>query len=182
MTTSVTLWLRLVLLLLCVSVSGVLLADRWENTQYNTTEGNEFYITTMKNGPASTANSTVLKVYLYATAHENTYICVDYKNKEDKILLIPSGGQNGINIPMEYIYTDENDAIQDADLSVKDTFVVTLPQDKSLHVYTCDAQGRMDTTKKVSLYLTNYYTNYGYEVTNVLPVRALEREYMVQTL
>ena len=180
-TTSVTLWLRLVLLLLCVSVSGVLLADSWENTQYNTTEGNEFYITTMKNGPASTANSTVLKVYLYATARENTYICVDYKNKEDKILLIPGGGQNGISIPMEYIYTDESDAIQDADLSVKDTFVVTLPQDKSLHVYTCDAQGRMDTTKKVSLYLTNYYTNYGYEVTNVLPVRALEREYMVQT-
>lgn len=180
-TTSVTPWLRLVLLLLCVSVSGVLLADRWENTQYNTTEGNEFYITTMKNGPASTANSTVLKVYLYATARENTYICVDYKNKEDKILLIPGGGQNGIGIPMEYIYTDESDAIQDADLSVKDTFVVTLPQDKSLHVYTCDAQGRMDTTKKVSLYLTNYYTNYGYEVTNVLPVRALEREYMVQT-
>ena len=181
MTAGIASWLRLALLLLYVSVSGVLLADRWENTQYNTTEGNEFYITTMKNGPASTANSTVLKVYLYATARENTYICVDYKNKEDKILLIPGGGQNGISIPMEYIYTDESDAIQDADLSVKDTFVVTLPQDKSLHVYTCDAQGRMDTTKKVSLYLTNYYTNYGYEVTNVLPVRALEREYMVQT-
>ena len=170
----------LVLILLILNAFQ-LFADSWVNTEYNTTEGNEFYITTMKNGPASTANSTVLKIYLYATAREETYICVDYKDQEDLILRIPGGGQNGINIPMEYIYTDESDAIQDATLSVKDTVVVTIPQDKSLYVYTCDAQGRKDTTKKVSLYLTNYYTNYGYEVTNVLPVKALEREYMVQT-
>ena len=135
----------------------------------------------MKNSSASTANSTVLKIYLYATARENTNICVRYNDGNETILPIPKNGQNGINIPMEYVYTDESDAIQDHTLSVKDTFVITIPQDKSVYVYTCDAQGHMDTTKKVSLYLTNYYTNYGYEVTNVLPMIALEREYMVQT-
>lgn len=173
-------WLRLILYVLYIGYSGSIHADRWVNTQYNTTEGNEFYITTMKNKGASAENAPDLKFYLYATARKETRIHITNRDATySEYLTIPANGQNGINIPLEVIYTDVADA--DQQVSVKDSFAVSIPQDKSLYVYTCNAYGDLDTTKSVSLYLTNYYQGNGYEATNILPVKALEREYMVQT-
>lgn len=179
MTAGITSWLRLALLLLCVSVSGVLLADRWENTQYNTTEGNEFYITTMKNGGLTAED--VFSVYMYATARKATYICITNDDGSyKKIIQIPARGQAGCNIPVSYIYSDATDDNMDAAYS--DTrYIVTKAQDKSLLVYTCNANGVKDTTSSVSVYITSYHWTAGFEATNVLPVKALEREYMVQT-
>lgn len=175
-----TKWLRLFLFILCICYSNSILADSWVNTEYNTTEGNEFYITTMKNKGASAENAPDLKFYLYATARKETRIHITNRTSTySEYLTIPADGQNGINIPLEFIYTDVSEADQQS--SVKDSFAVSIPQDKSLYVYTCNAYGDLDTTKSVSLYLTNYYQGNGYEATNILPVKALEREYMVQT-
>ena len=181
MTAGIASWLRLALLLLCVSVSGVLLADRWVNTQYNTTEGNEFYITAMKNAGASEGDNANLKVYLYATSRLKTQIrVVSNDGKFDKKITIPEGGQQGLDIPLEYVYADCASNI-DASVSVAEMFDVTENQNKSLHVYACDDSGRQDTTKRFSLYITNLHKKAGYEATNVLPIEALERAYMVQT-
>lgn len=174
-------YLRGLALLFCLSLPSILFADQWVNTEYNTTEGNEFYVTTMKNGGSSEGTAPNQRIYLYATARENTYICIKYNNGNDTILYIPKNGQNGTNILMEHVYTDASGSIEDINLSIKDKVEITIPQDKSAYVYTCDANGHMDTTKKVSLYLTNYHLSNGYDVTNVLPLEALERTYMIQT-
>ena len=151
-----TKWLRLFLFILCICYSNSIFADRWENTQYPTTEGSEFYITTMKNKGASEDNAHDLKFYLYATARQETRIhIVNRSSTYSEYLTIPAGGQTGINIPLQFIYTDVSSA--DEALSIKDSFAISIPQDKSLYVYTCDASGNLDTTQRVSLYLTNYY-------------------------
>ena len=172
-------WLRLVFLVLCVGFSGMLYAESWYNTQYNTTEGSEFYITTMKNGGSAGADQDI-KVYIYATSRKDTYLKLITSNW-DTIMQIPAGKQNGLPIPVEYIYSDMSDPLIDNVASIDRVLQVTKPQDKSLQVFTCDASGTLDTTQKVSLYITNYYYKNGYEATNVLPIDALEREYMVQT-
>lgn len=175
-----TKWLRLFLFILCICYSNSIFADRWENTQYPTTEGSEFYITTMKNKGASEDNAPDLKFYLYATARQETRIhIVNRSSTYSEYLTIPAGEQTGINIPLQFIYTDVSSA--DEALSIKDSFAISIPQDKSLYVYTCDASGNLDTTQRVSLYLTNYYQGNGYEATNILPVSALGETYMVQT-
>lgn len=179
-TTSVTQWLRLVLLLLCFSISSILLADRWENTNYNTTEGSEFYITTMKNGGLTEKDSAQFKLYLYATSRTNTYIRVTNGAKYDKILPVSAGGQVGLNIPINYVYSDISGANVDEGYDHPE-FMLSIPQNKSIYIHTCNSLGVLDTTAKVSVYITNYHPKEGFEATNVLPVRALEREYMVQT-
>ena len=181
MTTSVTQWLRLVLLLLCFSISSILLADRWENTNYNTTEGSEFYITTMKHAGASSGDGEDLKVYLYATARNKTNIrIVSSDGGFSHLLSIPENGQAGLDIPLQYVYADCNNDIRDEVNSESGKFEISKPQDKSLHVYTCDKNGTLDLTQKVSLYITSFHKEFGYEATNVLPIRSLERAYMVQ--
>ena len=174
-----TKWLRLFLFILCICYSNSILADSWVNTEYNTTEGNEFYITTMKNGGLTAED--IFSVYMYATARKATHICVTNDDGSfKKIIQIPAHGQAGCNIPVNYIYSDATDDNMDAAYS--DTrYIVTKAQDKSLQVYTCDASGVKDTTSRVSVYVTSYHWTAGFEATNVLPVKALEREYMVQT-
>lgn len=178
---------RTLLLMFFLSLSSVLLADEWANTQYNTTEGNEFYITTMKNADAS-SSSEDLRLYLYATAREKTYICITNENLAPssegtykEILSIPKGGQTGILIPLKYIYTDLSENV-DKNNSIETIYSITQPQEKALHVFTCNPDGSPnDSQPEVSLYLTSFYEKHGFEATNILPIEALEREYAVQT-
>ena len=101
-------YLRNLALLFCLSLPSILFADQWVNTEYNTTEGNEFWVTTMKNAGAAEGDGNVV-VYLYATSRQATYInIVAYNSVWDTIIKIPAGGQNGLSIPLEYVYTDEN--------------------------------------------------------------------------
>jgi hypothetical protein len=173
--------IRLALSLMLLCCTNVVFADSWVNTQYNTTEGNEFYITAMKNAGASEGDNANLKVYLYATSRLKTQIrVVSNDGKFDKKITIPKGGQQGLDIPLEYVYADCASNI-DASVSVAEMFDVTEDQNKSLYVYACDDSGRKDTTKRFSLYITNLHKKAGYEATNVLPIEALERAYMVQT-
>lgn len=169
------------IVLLCIPVVSPSLADSWVNTDYNTTEGNEFYVTTMKHAGANAGSGDALKVYLYATARQATNICVTNNYSYREIISIPEGGQGGLNIPLEYIYADCTDENIDVSNSVKNIYEITNPQDKSLYIYTCDAVGNFITDKKISLYITSFHKNFGYEATNILPIRALENAYMIQT-
>lgn len=155
----------------------------WVNTEYNTTEGNEFYVTTMKNGGATGEDYDNVKIYLYATARKATYICIrnDLANFYDT-LHIPANGQRGLSIPVEYVYSDAAADITDPAIIIDETVTVTQAQNRTLHIYTCNSRGVIDKKQPpVSLYITNYHSSNGYEATNILPVNALEREYMVQT-
>ena len=155
----------------------------WVNTEYNTTEGNEFYVTTMKNGGATGEDYDNVKIYLYATARKATYICIrnDLANFYDT-LHIPANGQRGLSIPVEYVYSDAAADITDPAIIIDETVTVTQAQNRTLHIYTCNSGGVIDKKQPpVSLYITNYHSSNGYEATNILPVNALEREYMVQT-
>ena len=169
------------IVLLCIAFVSPSLADSWVNTDYNTTEGNEFYVTTMKHAGANAGSGDALKVYLYATARQATNICVTNNYSYREIISIPEGGQGGLNIPLEYIYADCTDENIDVSNSVKNIYEITNPQDKSLYIYTCDAVGNFITDKKISLYITSFHKNFGYEATNILPIRALEKAYMIQT-
>ena len=54
-----TSWLKYVIALAMLSCFPLHVhADKWVNTQYNTTEGNEFYVTTMKNAGANAGAGT----------------------------------------------------------------------------------------------------------------------------
>ena len=121
--------------LLCIPVVSPSLADSWVNTDYNTTEGNEFYVTTMKHAGANAGSGDALKVYLYATARQATNICVTNNYSYREIISIPEGGQGGLNIPLEYIYADCTDENIDVSNSVKNIYEITNPQDKSLYIY-----------------------------------------------
>lgn len=182
-------YLRGLLLLFFLSLSSILFADQWVNTEYNTTEGNEFYVTTMKNAGAAEKDEN-LRIYIYATAREATRVRITNrtfgisgKDVFDTVIDIQSQSQSGALIPLKNVYSDcaskEN---IDESLSVEGYFNVSVPQDKALHVFTCDANGSINTNlKPFSLYITSYHTEQGYEATNVLPVEALERTYMIQT-
>lgn len=184
-----TSWLKYVIALAMLSCFPLHVhADKWVNTQYNTTEGNEFYVTTMKNAGAN-AGSEDLRVYLYATARQATRIRITNQtltssggDNYSRILTIPANGQNGILIPLKYIYSDLADEVVDKGNSVETIYSITNPQDKALHVFTCNPDGSWnDTLPEVSLYLTSFYNKSGFEATNILPVEALERTYAVQT-
>ena len=171
------------IVLLCIAFVSPSLADSWVNTDYNTTEGNEFYVTTMKNGGAS-GDKTYLEMHLYATAREKTRICVTNRhisNVEDwtQYITISENDQISVKIPVDKVYTD----LDENNLTYRDeNFSISQSQPKSLYVYTCDQDGNLDLSQPpISLYITNYSAETGYEASCVLPINALERAYMVQT-
>lgn len=166
------------IVLLCIACVYPLLADSWVNTDYNTTEGNEFYVTTMKNSGAASADQNSV-IYLYATARNETYIKIIgvSGNEIAGPVLIPAKGQYYIELNQDDVYTD----YVDADKQYQDSlFTISCAQDKSVYVYTCDKYGTKDYSNPIALYLTSYKAKLGYEATNILPVNALERAYVTQ--
>ena len=181
-------YLRGLVLLFCLSLPSILFADQWVNTEYNTTEGNEFYVTTMKNAGASGGDNN-LKIYLYATALKSTRIRITNKTFDyqpttpfDTIIEITSRSQIGKRIDLEHVYSDLGEFNTDKQQSLQGYFEVSLPQEKVLHVYTCDYNGEINKQlPPISLYVTSYHAVDGYEATNIIPITGLERSYMVQT-
>ena len=150
----------------------------WVNTEYNTTEGNEFYVTTMRNSGAAGSDQNSI-FYLYATAREEVYIKIEdiVGNIVKGPIHIPANDQIYVELEQEYIYTDyleKNQQYSDEYLTISGS------QDKSVYVYTCDKYGRKDNSKPIALYLTSFKEQVGYEATNILPIKALERAYVTQ--
>lgn len=154
--------LRLMLLVLFTSISTILVADEWENTKYNTTEGTEFYATFLKNQGSTESDSDNLTLYLHAASEEGADVTVTYllDGTSDEFRVNPKS-QKTIKIKLSKAYVDFiPDVPAEDQISKRGIFVTS--------------------TKPISLYITNSRSG-AYGGTCVLPEGALEREYVVQT-
>ena len=170
MTTSVTLWLRLVLLLLCVSVSGVLLADSrlnadggsWLNTDEHGAEGTEFYLTFMKNYGKEVKDDDIVLI-LYATSRYDANITV-------------TGWRTPLN-------GTSSTAWQKTFHVEKDKYAyITIPNEVAyMDQYGKALKGlKVTSDKKITLYSCSSHRS-SYDATMVYPVEANNKEYLLQT-
>ena len=130
----------------------------WDNTQYNTTEGTDFWVTYMFNY-GNLQQDVNLKLYLYAVASEQTTFRVEYADGSwSTPISVPAGGRSQI------FTVDQSKAyITDPDTKMY----------KGMHVVSA---------KPISLYALNQNAEAGsYDATNVLPTKTLGREYVIQT-
>lgn len=138
-----------------VNVNG---DQSWTNTEYNTTEGTEFWVTFMRNSGSSTGDNNDMYLYLYATARENATVTVKNPNipGATKTFNVRAGKQDSCLVDNSWAYI-ENDKVR-SNFGIKVT-----------------------STKPISLYATNQHSSGKYDATNVLPSTALMGEYIVQT-
>ena len=147
-------------LLFCLTFP--LLADNWINSQYNTTEGTEFYATFLKNLGAAALDADNLTLYLHAASEEGAEVTVTYlsDNTTEKFRVNPNS-QKTIQIELSKAYVDYLDKQSvENQISKKGLYVTS--------------------TNPISLYVTSS-RNGAYGGTCILPVSALEREYVIQT-
>lgn len=126
----------------------------WENGNYNTTEGTEFYLAFMQNGGAQASDAANLVLYIYATARQDATLTLEntltgYRST----FTVAAGSMAYTTVPSGQAYCTEG--ITPTGLSVT-------------------------STSPVSLYITNYKPG-SYDATNVLPLNGLGKEYVVQT-
>ena len=130
----------------------------WNNSEYNTTEGTDFWVTYMFNY-GNLQQDVNLKLYLYAVAREKTTFRIQYADGDiSKIIDVPAGGRS------EIFTVDQSKAyITDPDTKMY----------KGMHVIS---------EKPISLYALNQNAEAGsYDATNILPTKTLGREYVIQT-
>ena len=154
-----------ILLLLLLVVSPLRAAiptqhegDSWTNTQYNTTEGTEFWVTFMRNSGSSGQDNKDMSLYLYATSRENAIVTISNPNQYGSNITfnVRAGKQDSCLIPNSWAYIEEDKRV--SNFGVKVT-----------------------STKPIALYATNQHSSGKYDATNVLPTTALMGEYVVQT-
>lgn len=156
------------IVLLCIACVSPLLADSWvntswDNTQYNTTEGTEFYATFIKNA-GETKDSENLALYLQAVASKTTKVKVTYLSDYSTEEFIVNGGTQVIrNINITKAYADYDNTPD------------KLPTEQ---ITKCALYVTSD--NPISLYITNSLKN-AYSGTCVLPTKALGKDYVVQT-
>ena len=157
-----TLFIRHIICILLLSFYCPLQADDWVNTQYNTTEGAEFYVTFLKNLGAAASDADNLTLYLHAASEEGAEVTVTYlsDNTTEKFRVNPKS-QKTIQIELSKAYVDylEKQPVENQ-ISKKGLYVTS--------------------TNPISLYVTSS-RNGAYGGTCILPVSALEREYVIQT-
>lgn len=156
-------YLRGLSLLFFLSLSSILFADQWVNTEYNTTEGNEFLATFMRNGGAAENDSKDnLSLFLTATSRKKTQVYI--KNPQtneiyDSFTIDGPNHSKTISVNLDCAYVEK---------------------EKEIGVYSV----YVTSDEPISLYATNYKkeTDAGYyEASNILPINALERTYVIQT-
>ena len=147
---------------LLLLVGGVVCADNnqsWWNTDYNTTEGTDFWVTFMTNSGAYNSDQNDLTLYLYVTSRENAKVAIENPNKNGSrtAYTVNAGEQERIQITdLRMAYLTDNDTISQ----------------KGVHI-TSD--------KPISVYATSHHNSGKYDGTNILPTEALVGEYVVQT-
>ena len=153
-------YLRGLVLLFCLSLSSILFADQWVNTEYNTTEGNEFYVTFMSNSGAAMGDTAAMKLFLYASAREHSIISITNPsiNTTPITFEVSANKQAFIQVPNDWAYIGNDEANKITQRGI----LVT-------------------STNPISLYATNQHSSGKYDATNVLPVLSLTNEYVVQT-
>lgn len=133
--------------------------DSWRNTQYNTTEGTEFWVTFMSNSGAAEGDMETMKLYLYATAREDTRVTIHNPNGYgSEYFDVQAGKQASFQVKNEWAYINTKEANTITNRGV-----------------------RITSEKPISLYATNQHKSGKYDATNVLPTTALMGEYVIQT-
>lgn len=152
-----TKWLRLFLFILCICYSNSIFADRWENTQYPTTEGTEFWVTFMANAGAKDQDSLNMHFFVYAAARENAKVTITnpQTNWSDSFEVRAGEFEISQTIPLVQAYLEQQEHTYNRGLLIQ-------------------------STTPISLYATNHKVGF-YDATNILPYTALQKEYMIQT-
>ncbi|MBQ0143212.1 MAG: IgGFc-binding protein, partial [Prevotellaceae bacterium] len=159
---------RLLSILLFMLISANLWADgaSWWNTDYNTTEGTDFWVTFMRNAGKGKHDIDIF-LRLFASARQDTKVTIyfnadtlasTWNPTDSKVFYVKANNQYGLSneeaIPNMMAY------IEDAD-------------DKYKGIY-------IHSDNPISLYALNYFKD-SYDATLVLPTSALGREYVIQT-
>lgn len=133
-------------------------SDAWTNTDYNTTEGTEFWVTFMRNSGSSGQDNKDMFLYLYATSRENAVVTVKNPNNSESAITfnVRAGKQDSCLVPNSWAYIETDKTV--TNFGVKVT-----------------------SNKPIALYATNQHSSGKYDATNVLPATALTGEYVVQT-
>ena len=150
---------RILLFLIMIFTFIVSYAETYWNYEPYTTEGTEFYVTFMMNGGDNDGDGK-LEFYLYASTR-NTSV------KDVTITVTnPSTGWNTT-------FTCNSNSV--GQVSIPDTEGYLSEEDMKME------RGLIVTsTAPISLYASNYGSD-SYAAANVLPVKALSKEYVIQT-
>ncbi|MBQ6723940.1 MAG: IgGFc-binding protein [Paludibacteraceae bacterium] len=131
--------------------------DSWVNTDYNTTEGKEFWATFMRNSGGDETDASSMTLYLYASARANAIVTVENPNTSYiDTFHVAAGKQRTFKVPNDQAY-------------------IQLPNVAS------NMGLRITSTTPISLYCTNHHRSGKYDASNILPAKSLEREYAIQT-
>ena len=131
--------------------------DSWTNTQYNTTEGTEFWVTFMRNSGGDESDATSMTLYLYATSREDAIVLVENPNTNYRASFnIQAGKQSFFKVPNDQAYIQLPRKISNLGLKVT-------------------------SSKPISLYSTSHHRSGKYDATNILPAKSLLGEYTLQT-
>ena len=153
-----------ILLLLLLVVSPLRAAiptqydgDSWTNTQYNTTEGTEFWVIFMRNSGGDESDATSMTLYLYATSREDAIVLVENPNTNYRDSFnVQAGKQSFFKVPNDQAYIQLPRKISNLGLKVT-------------------------SSKPISLYSTSHHRSGKYDATNILPAKSLLGEYTLQT-
>ena len=140
--------------------------DSWWNTDYNSTEGTDFYVTFMRNAGKGKFD-TDLFLRLFASARKDADVYVYYNNDTtttywsssgQRYFHVDAGTMNGLSnteaIPNDFAYLEDN----------TDRY-------KGIYVHS---------TSPITLYALNYFQD-SYDASIVYPLTALYKEYVIQT-
>ena len=137
--------------------------DSWWNTDYNTTEGTEFYATFIKNA-GETKDSENLTLYLQAVASRETKVTITYlSDNTTESIMVGKNEQKTVEINISKAYADYDNT----------TGKKPIEQITKCALY-------VTSDYPISLYITNSLKN-AYSATCVLPTSALGMDYVVQT-
>ena len=154
-------------LLLCIISTTHIYADEWDNTswintEYNTTEGVEFYATFLKNQGSTETDVDNLDLFLHAAANQYTKVTVTYLfDGSEETFQVQSNSQKTIPIDLAKAYVDFKQDIA--------------PQEQISQRGLC-----VKSDNPISLYITNSRDG-AYAGTCILPKKALGVDYVVQT-
>ena len=163
---------RHIVLLLTLLSFFPLLADSdgssWWNTDYNTTEGTEFWVTFMDNYGKHVQDED-LSLTIYATARNSANVVVSgtwtdpithTSTSWSKSFIVHEGGVDSIFIPNQVAYLQESNQTTNAEWLNKGI--------------------KITSDKPISLYSHNANVD-SYDASLILPTQGLNKEYVIQT-
>ena len=151
---------RLLFLFIMINLCSSMWAEgnSWVNTDYNTTEGTDFWLTNMFNGGNTNLDTTDVKLRLFAVARQQATVTIHYLHDDSQETFVVNANSktvHPINLQKGYVYT-ENTVLQ-----------------KGIHI---------TSSSPISIYCVNQNSVVGsQDATCILPTSALGKEYVVQT-